>query len=125
VSKCAENHREADKILRGQGFMWLSQLESPTIQAEKFAPSEFTTFSTAMMRNLEQIDGRKCKTRALDLLTTRTKSSTLKIAACESVDVNTDMVERIDNMPIVIMTMDNIEKCIGARRIRNLKNKVW
>ena len=130
VFKCAENQPAVDGMLTGPGILWLSQSKSTSIQAKTFPVlnrGEFTTISAAALRKLDDIHGVPENVKVvLDLFTTRDPSPELDYVAKESKYVKQNMVERINNTPIVTTTFENIEQCVGpvfALRIRNLKKE--
>jgi len=129
--KCAENLPAVYGILCGPGILWLSQSKSISIQAEilpALVPGDFTTISAAALRTLDQNHGVPENVKVvLDLITTRSPSPELDYVAEESKYVKQNMVERINNIPIVTTTFGNIEQCVSsvfALRIRNLKRKL-
>jgi len=130
VFKCAENQPAVAGILTGPGILWLSQSTSMSIQAETVPVLNrggFTTISAAALRKLDDIHGVPENVKVvLDLVTTQNPSPELDYVAKESKYVKQNMVERINNTPIVTTTFENIEQCVGpvfALRIRNLKKE--
>jgi len=105
-------------------------IEKISIQAETvsvLARGGFTTISATALRTLNQIHGVPENGKVvLELFTTRSPSPELDYVAKESKYVKQNMVDRINNTPIVTTMCENIEQCVGplfALRIRNLKKE--
>lgn len=80
-----------------------------------------------MLRTLDRIEGvPEDATVVLDLFTIRTRSTNLTYNPTLLAGVDQDMLEKINNTPILTTKIDNIEQCAGpvfALRIRDLKRE--